>query len=117
MKAITTKYHGPTNTRGSRVSASDEDGNRVSLIWENALDSEANHDAAAKALCVKMDWTQNPLVRGHLKSGNVYVMSAPWELVEFTSLEKVKAKVAGDEKRRKFTEKHGATGGTLQSHA
>ncbi len=73
MKAIMTKYHSATNTRGSRVSASDEDKNRVSLSWDDALNTDGNHDAAAVALCLKMKWTQHPLVRGHLKTGNVYV--------------------------------------------
>lgn len=31
MKAITTTFHGPTNTRGSRIVASDQDGNRVTV--------------------------------------------------------------------------------------
>ena len=35
MKVITTRYHGPTNTRGSRIAATDEDGNRVSLTYDN----------------------------------------------------------------------------------
>ncbi len=73
MKAITTKYHGPTNTRGSRVSASDEDGNRVSLPYDHALNQDEMHDAAALALCAKMKWIGHDLMRGHQKQGNVYV--------------------------------------------
>ena len=81
MKAITTKYHGPTNVRGSRISATDEDRNRVSLSYDDGLNSEENHDAAAIALCVKMKWTNHPLMRGHQKSGNVYVFVSPEALV------------------------------------
>lgn len=33
MKAITTKYHGPTDKRGARISATDGDGNRASVAY------------------------------------------------------------------------------------
>lgn len=72
MKAITTKFHGPTNTRGSRYSATDSDGNRVSVSADYALNADGNHDAAAIALCVKMGWTRHGLVRGGINGGNVY---------------------------------------------
>jgi hypothetical protein len=55
MQAIVTKYHGPTNTRGSRVTAI-ADAGRVTLPWNDALSMEANHDAAALALCAKFGW-------------------------------------------------------------
>lgn len=76
MKAITTKYHGPGYSRGSRVSASDSDRNRVTLSWRPELNSDANHDAAAQALCAKMGWT-GTLVRGSLAKGYVYVWASP----------------------------------------
>jgi len=72
MKAIKTKYHGPGNVLGSRVSASDEDGNKVVLSWDNALDTTENHTAAAKALCRKMKWP-NKLIMGSLKDCYVFV--------------------------------------------
>ena len=72
MKAIRTKYHGPTNTRGSRISATDEDGNRVSVSYDYALSGEAVHRAAADALCAKMNWTGD-LIGGSLKNGYVFV--------------------------------------------
>lgn len=56
MKAIVTKYHGPTNTRGSRITASDEDGNRVSIPYPYELSGEDVHRKAAEALCEKMNW-------------------------------------------------------------
>lgn len=83
MKAILTKYHGPTNTRGSRYSAYDGD-NRISLSADDALNSEQNHDAAALALCKKLKWgcsRYTTLVRGGLKTGNVYVWDVPSERV------------------------------------
>lgn len=72
MKAIVTKYHGPGNVKGSRYSASDEDGNRVILDGNDALNSDENHDAACRALCHKMGWT-GTLQRGSLRTGYVYV--------------------------------------------
>jgi hypothetical protein len=72
MKAITTKYHGPSNIKGSRYSASDCDGNRVILSANDALDSDANHMAAVKALCVKMKW-QGELLGGWAANGMVWV--------------------------------------------
>jgi len=72
MKAIKTKYHGPTNFRGSRICASDGDRNRVYIGVNNELDSEDNHVNAAKALCKKMNWHGN-LVRGSLPDCDVFV--------------------------------------------
>ncbi len=81
MKAITTKFHGPTNMRGSRYSATDSDGNKVTISTDYALSSEGNHDAAAIALCAKMGWTGHDLVRGGTKGGNVYVFDSQYERV------------------------------------
>lgn len=51
---IETRYHGPTNTRGARVSARFIDSSsmptyRVSIPWDDELDVTENHDAAARA--------------------------------------------------------------------
>lgn len=56
MKAITTKYHGPTNFKGSRVSASAEGGHRLYVSWDDALDSSENHKQAAMALAKRLNW-------------------------------------------------------------
>lgn len=79
MQAITTRYHGPTNTRGSRVSARCQAG-RVTLNWDDALNQDQNHDRAALALARKLGWLEKrshavDLVRGGLPDGrgNVYV--------------------------------------------
>lgn len=56
MKAIVTKYIPATNTRGSRIAASDEDGNRISIPYPHELSGEAVHRQAAEALCAKMGW-------------------------------------------------------------
>ncbi len=83
MKAIWTKYIGPTNYRGSRVKATAEDRNAfgsalaVTIEYDDALSIEANHDAAAVALCLKMGWPGG-LVRGGRPDGcgNVYTFDA-----------------------------------------
>ena len=75
MKAIVTKYHGPTNARGSRISASDEDGNKITISYPYELSGEAVHRKAAEALCEKMEWTGN-LIGGSLKNGYVFVFGA-----------------------------------------
>lgn len=63
MKAIRTRYSGPTNTRGSRFTACDSDGNRVTLSYDYALNADENHEKAAYALMGKMGWT-NKLIGG-----------------------------------------------------
>ncbi len=56
MKAIQTKYHGPTNTRGARISASDLDGNRCTINYPHEFSGERVYWEAAHALCLKMGW-------------------------------------------------------------
>lgn len=71
MKAIFTKYHGPTNYKGSRISASDDDGNRVTISYPYELSGEAVHRAAADALLKKMSW-DGEIVGGWHKHGMVF---------------------------------------------
>jgi hypothetical protein len=73
-KAIVTTYHGPTNTRGSRIAASDEDGNRLTIPYPHELSGEAVHRKAAEALCSKMGW-HGKLTGGNLKHGYVFVFT------------------------------------------
>lgn len=70
MKAIITKYHGPTNTRGSRIWASDCDGNRASVAYDDGAGSESGHFQAVRALCRKMDW-RGKLVCGSLRGSQL----------------------------------------------
>ena len=44
-QAITTRYAGPTNTRGSRVIVNSWNGRTV-YSWDYAKDVQANHEAA-----------------------------------------------------------------------
>jgi hypothetical protein len=87
MQAITTRYIGPTNFRGSRVKATCQ-ARSLTLSWDSALDSEANHDAAAVALVRKLGWDQDcygkRLVRGGSPDGrgNVYVFASDRETIK-----------------------------------
>ena len=77
MQAIVTKYIGPTNSRGSRVKATCQAGS-ITVGWDDGLDQDDNHDAAAVALARKLGWTgpsYGKMARGALPSGagNVYV--------------------------------------------
>jgi len=56
LQAITTRYFGPTNVRGSRVKATCQAGS-VTLHWDDALNADDNHLAAARALAAKFKWT------------------------------------------------------------
>jgi hypothetical protein len=49
MQTITTSYKGPTNTRGSRIMAKSWLKSKA-FAWDYALNSEANHKAAAQQL-------------------------------------------------------------------
>ena len=74
MKAIVTKYHGPTNTRGSRISASDTDRNRISIPYPHELSGEDVYRLAAETLCKKMGWPGR-LIGGSVKNGYVFVFA------------------------------------------
>ena len=78
MKAITTKYIGPSNVKGSRISASDGDGNRAIVSYDCALNSDENHAKAAETLLKKMSW-DGEMVGGWTKDGMawVFVKGAP----------------------------------------
>lgn len=73
-QAITTKFLGPTNSRGSRIKASCEAGSII-VSWDFAQSVDGNHDAAAKVLAVKLGWN-GAWFGGSTASGNCYVWSA-----------------------------------------
>lgn len=71
MQAIVTKYLGPTDHRGSRVVAKCQAG-KLTLGWDDALDSDDNHRAAAMALVKRLGWDApcyGTWVRGSLPDG------------------------------------------------
>lgn len=71
-QAITTKYHGPTDLTGSRVSATCEAG-RVVVHWDHALDIFENHRMAMEHLTIKLNWAGRRWVGGAIKTGYVFV--------------------------------------------
>lgn len=76
MQAIITKYIGPTNVRGSRVKATAQAGS-VTLEWDDALNRDDNHMAAAKALATKLGWDYGEFIAGTLPDGcDVWVLNA-----------------------------------------
>jgi hypothetical protein len=49
VRRCVTRYHDPTDTRGSRVSAKHvTTGKRASVPWDHALDAFENHATAAE---------------------------------------------------------------------
>lgn len=74
MKAIKTTYKGPTNNKGSRIIASDEDKNKITIPYPHELSGMDCHAKAAVALCLKMGWT-GKLIGGGLKEGYVFVFA------------------------------------------
>ena len=74
-RALRTKYHGPTDTKGSRISvywADRSPANRRYYAWQYELDPGENHDRAIRA------YTQDNAITGQwvcgdAGDGNVYV--------------------------------------------
>lgn len=81
MVAIASKYHGPTDTRGSCVRAT-ANGHMATVAYASELDSEANHRAACKLLCDKLGWDADRFFGGAMDDGRwawVPVFTYEWE--------------------------------------
>ena len=74
MKAIQTKYRGPTNTRGSRIVASAEGAGSLTFSYDHALDAPGNHHQAAQLYAKKKGWSGG-LCTGALKDSYVHVFA------------------------------------------
>ena len=73
-QSISTKYLGATNYRGSRVKATSSAGMSLTLSWDDALDVDGNHQAAARALATRLNWYGRWYAGAALDGkGNVYV--------------------------------------------
>lgn len=87
-KAIITKYLGQTNFRCSRVTAFC-DGGRVTISYDQGMNSDENHFLAAMKLAHKLGWYgprfQGNWIAGGLPSndGNVYVYNDGDKTTEF----------------------------------
>ena len=73
MKAIQTKYLGPTNFKGSRIKAYDCDNNQITIPYPYDISwEEDKHKKAAMAFMEKMGWT-GEIKGGSTKTGYVFV--------------------------------------------
>ena len=76
---ITTKYLGPTNSRGSRVKAIARNswgelrGASVTISWDHSLNSAENHAEAVRALADSLGWV-GTWAMGHTEEGAVAVL-------------------------------------------
>ena len=75
MKAIQTKFIGPSETRGARVKAWIEN-IPVVLPWDHALEVVDNHGAAARKLAERLRWN------GRLVGGTLPDESMAWVFVD-----------------------------------
>ena len=78
---ITTKYLGPTNTRGARIKASREDGLNfppVTVEYDHSLGSYANHCEAMRAFIRKhyLKAEFDTLLAHHTKEGYAFLTCA-----------------------------------------
>lgn len=89
MNAIITKYLSPTATKGSRIRASDSDGNKIIVPLEYGCSVAEAHLGAAYALCAKMNWL-GYLAQGMVKAGfaHVFVTEAPKALEALCEIDK-----------------------------
>ena len=74
-QAITTRYAGPTDSRGSRAIVRSSSGHRLTVSWDDTLDSFENHAAAAMKLAAKLEWFGN-WTPGATESGYVFCVVA-----------------------------------------
>jgi hypothetical protein len=75
-QAIKTKYLAPTACRGARVRATCGDGS-ITLTWDYRLDTLQNHVLTARALLVRLGWSDRHLVGGALGDEYVWVDNGP----------------------------------------
>lgn len=73
-RAILTKYLPATNFRGSRITAWDSEGHRVTQSYNSGVSTEEAHQQVAYALRDKMNW-KGKLIGGGLKTGMVWVFA------------------------------------------
>lgn len=74
MKAIETRYLPATARKGSRIVASDSDGNRATISYPHPSEGESAHHAAAVALCAKMHWSGD-LIGAQTKHGFAFMFA------------------------------------------
>ena len=74
LQAITTRFLGPTNSRGSRFSATCRAG-KITVPRDYSLNANDNHIAAANALREKLGWMDTDMQSGmNHKDEGVHVL-------------------------------------------
>jgi hypothetical protein len=74
LQTITTKYHGPTDTKGSRISATTTGGKRKFYAWDHALNVDQNHIKAAMCMAIDLGWDfGQSYIGGPTETGYVFV--------------------------------------------
>lgn len=69
---ITTKYIGPTNTKGSRIKATCQ-AKSITRSWDYALNADENHRAVAGELAQLVGWAGNWRMGADSGAGYVFV--------------------------------------------
>jgi hypothetical protein len=77
MQAIRTRYHGATNTKGSRLSAKGE-AKTMYFGYDHALGSELGHATAAHAYANSLGWLKD----GSKLIGGVFGNDHYWVIVK-----------------------------------
>ena len=70
MQGIITKYHGPTDARGARISETSAGGVRIYRPHDDSINREENHREAARQLCAKLGWS-GQMIGGTIPGGGV----------------------------------------------
>jgi hypothetical protein len=78
MQIITTKYLGPTDTKGSRIKASGG-GKSVTIYYDYGVTDEELHASAVAALNKKLNWSGD-LIAGHTDTGMVWVFDTGYTI-------------------------------------
>ena len=72
MKAIETRYTGPTDSRGAGVLVKAEGFRATRYAWDHALNEAQNHDAAAVAFAKARGW-KGAMAEGGAADGRGHV--------------------------------------------
>lgn len=89
MQAITVRYHGPSNVRGSRLKATAAAGS-VTIGYPSELNSAEGKALAARKLCEKMQWAGLWFAGGAHDESTVFVCVDPKAPLQFTDWASVK---------------------------
>jgi len=77
MFTIRTRYRGPTDTKGSRIIATDGE-SRIAVSYDCALEARENHRAAVDALMAKTGHDSWEFVTGNFPGDSYYHIVTKW---------------------------------------